>query len=96
MNIRPLFDNVLVERANAPEKSKGGLLLPSASSEKPPQGKVVATGNGEQLKDGKVRPLNVTIGETVVFNNFDASEITIDGKKLLILKEKNILGIIES
>jgi len=96
MTIRPLFDHLLVERDEAPQQTKSGLYIPSSSSEKPPQGTVKAVGKGQLKDNGELRPLQVNEGDVVVFGKYDGTEITVDGDKLLILKEENILGIIEN
>ena len=96
MKVRPLYDRILVERNDAPERSKSGLYLPSSSSEKPSQGKVLSVGEGHLKDNGKLRPLQVQIGDTVVFGKYSGSEITVDGEELLILREEDVLGIIDS
>ena len=96
MNIRPLFDHLLVERDEAPQQTKSGLYIPNSASEKPPQGKVKAIGKGLLQDNGELRPLQVNEGDLVVFGKYDGTEITVDGDKFLILKEENILGIIEN
>jgi len=95
MTVKPLFDHILVKRSDAPDKTKSGLYIPSNSAEKPSQGKVIAVGSGKVQKNGDLRALQVSEGDTVVFGKYDGTELTIDGEKLLILKEQNILGIIE-
>ena len=96
MKVRPLYDRLLIERNNAPERSKSGLYLPSSSSEKPSQGKVLSVGEGHLDNNGSIRPLQVKVGDTVVFGKYSGTEITVDGEELLILKEEEILGILES
>ena len=96
MKVRPLYDRLLVERNDAPERSKSGLYLPSSSSEKPSQGKVISVGEGHLNDNGELRPLQVQIGDTVVFGKYSGSEITVDGDELLILREEDVLGIIDS
>jgi chaperonin GroES len=95
MNIRPLFDHVLVARSEAPQKTKSGLYIPNSASEKPSQGIVRAVGKGYLQDNGVIQPLQVSEGDTVVFGKYDGTEITVETDKLLILKEENILGIIE-
>ena len=95
MKVRPLYDRILIERNDAPEKTKSGLYLPSSSSEKPSQGTVIAVGAGQLKKDGELRPLQVATGDTVVFGKYAGSEIKVEGKDLMILKEDEILGILE-
>jgi chaperonin GroES len=94
--IRPLFDRVLVKRNDEPTKTASGLFIPdSASKEKPVQGTVVAVGNGRVADDGKVTPLTVKSGDKVVFGKYAGTEIKVDGEERLILREDDILGIIE-
>lgn len=95
MNIRPLFDRVLVERQEEPSKTRGGLFLPESAKEKPMQGKILAVGQGRVADDGKVTPLQVQVGDIVAFGKYAGTEIQIDGEDRLILKEEDILGIIE-
>ena len=94
--IRPLGDRLLVERLEAEEKTKGGLIIPDAAKEKPQEGKVIAVGNGVLGDDGKRVPLEVKAGDTVLFSKWGGTEVTLDGKEVLIMKEEDILGIVES
>jgi chaperonin GroES len=96
MSITPLFDRVLIQRKEAPKKTKSGLLLPSSSTEKLNQGIVRSVGNGHVNNDGDIRPLQVDINDVVVFGKFAGNNIVVDGEELLILKEEEILGILES
>ena len=96
MNIRPLFDRVLVERQEEPTKTRGGLFLPESAKERPMQGKILAVGEGRVADDGKVTPLQVKVGDLVAFGKYAGTEIQIDGEDRLILREEDILGIIES
>ena len=96
MNVRPLFDRILVERNDAPEKTKSGLYLPSSSSDKPSQGIVQAIGKGHVKDNGDIRPLQVQKGDTIVFGKYAGTEIKVGGKDLLILREEEVLGIIKS
>lgn len=93
--IRPLGDRLLVERLEAEEKTAGGLIIPDSAKEKPQEGKVVAVGNGALGDDGKRVPLEVKEGDTVLFSKWGGTEITLDGKEVLIMKEEDILGIVE-
>ena len=94
--IRPLFDRVLVKRNEEPTKTKSGLFLPdSASKEKPVQGTVLAVGNGRVADGGSVSPLAVKEGDTVIFGKYAGTEVKIDGEERLILREDDILGIVE-
>jgi chaperonin GroES len=96
MNIRPLFDRVLVERQEEPTKTRGGLFLPESAKEKPMQGKILAAGEGRVADDGKITPLQVKVGDLVAFGKYAGTEIQLDGEERLILREEDILGIIES
>ena len=95
MNVRPLFDRVLVKRHDEPTKSKGGLFLPENSKEKPVEGTVIAIGNGKVAEDGKVSALTVKIGDRIVFGKYAGTEIKVDGEDRLILREDDILGILD-
>ena len=97
MKIRPLQDRVLVKRLDeSEEKTKGGIIIPDTAKEKPQQGKVVAAGKGKVNDDGKVMPLDVKVGDTVLFCKYSGSEIKIDGVEHLIMREDDILGVVES
>ncbi|MEC7984056.1 MAG: co-chaperone GroES [Myxococcota bacterium] len=95
MSIRPLYDRILIKRNDAPEKTKSGLYLPSSSSEKPSQGQVLATGAGHLKDNGELRPLEVNVGDTVIFGKYSGNEINVDGNDYLILSEDEVLGILE-
>jgi len=95
MRIRPLQDRVVVSRIAEQEKTKGGIIIPDTAKEKPVEGKVLAVGNGKILEDGSVRKLDVKVGDRVLFNKYGGSEVTIDGEELLILREEDILGVVE-
>jgi chaperonin GroES len=94
MKVRPLGDRVLVEILEAEEKTKGGIVLPDTAKEKPQQAKVVAVGKGKVTDDGKTVPLEVKKGDTVLFGKYSGTELKIDEKNLLMLKEEDILGIV--
>jgi len=94
--IRPLQDRVLIRRIKEEEKSKGGIIIPDTAKEKPVEGMVVATGSGKVLKNGKVRPLDVKKGDRILFGKYSGTEVKIDGEEHLILREDDILGVIES
>ena len=97
MKIRPLQDRVLVKRIEEDlEKTKGGIIIPDTAKEKPQQGKVIAAGKGKVNDDGKVTPLDVKVGDTILFGKYSGSEIKIDGEEHLILREDDILGVVES
>jgi chaperonin GroES len=95
MNIRPLQDRILVTRVQEEEKTKGGIIIPDAAKEKPIEGEVVAVGPGKILDDGKLHPLAVKKGDRVLFGKYSGNEIKVDGVEHLILREDEILGIIE-
>ncbi|KAL0263829.1 UNVERIFIED_CONTAM: hypothetical protein PYX00_011128 [Menopon gallinae] len=93
MSFKPLFDNVLIERIEQSNKTKGGVIIPDTAKEKPIEGKVIATGPGKTTDQGQIVKLTVKEGDTVVFSKWGGTEITIDGKEYLILKESDLLGI---
>lgn len=93
---RPLHDRVLVERADPETKTAGGIILPDTAEEKPMEGKVVAVGNGHVNDNGEVRPLDVQTGDKVIFSKWAGTEITIDGKELMVMKESDIIGIVDA
>ena len=95
MNIRPLHDRILVKRVEEEEKSKGGIIIPDTAKEKPIEGKVVAVGTGKHLEDGGVRPLEVKKGDRILFGKYSGTEIKIEGEEHLILREEEVLGVIE-
>jgi len=97
MKIRPLHDRVLVKRLEEQiETTKGGIIIPDTAKEKPQQGKVIAAGKGKVTEDGKVLPLDVKEGDTILFGKYAGSEIKIDGEEHLIMREDDILGVVES
>ena len=95
MKIRPLFDRVLVQRNEEPTKTKSGLFLPETAKEKPIEGTVIAAGNGKVTEDGKLRPLAVKAGDKIVFGKYAGTEVKVDGQDRLILREDDILGIVD-
>ncbi|MFO7301662.1 MAG: co-chaperone GroES [Acidobacteriota bacterium] len=95
MNVRPLHDRVIIERIEETEQKVGGIIIPDTAKEKPQQGKVIAVGKGRVEKDGKVVPLDVKAGDTVLFGKYAGQEIKIEGRELLIVREEEILGVIE-
>ena len=95
MNVRPLHDRIIIERIEESEQRVGGIIIPDNAKEKPQQGKVIAVGKGRIEKDGKVIPLDVKAGDTVLFGKYAGQEIKIDGKELLIVREEEVLGIVE-
>jgi chaperonin GroES len=94
MGFRPLHDRVLVRRVEADEKTAGGIIIPDTAKEKPQQGRVIAVGKGKVEKDGKVTPLDVKEGDTVLFGKYSGQEIKIDGEEYLIMREEEILGVV--
>ena len=96
MKIRPLQDRIVVKRLEAESKTKGGLIIPDTAKEKPIEGKVVAVGNGKVLKDGKVRPVDVKVGDIVLFGKYTGSEVKLDGEEHVILREDDVLGVTEA
>jgi chaperonin GroES len=95
MKIRPLQDRVIVKRTEEEEKTKGGLYIPDTAKEKPVEGTVLAAGNGKILEDGTVRKLEVKKGDRVLFGKYSGTEVKIEGEEHLILREDDILGVIE-
>lgn len=95
MKIRPLQDRVIVKRIEEEEKSKGGIIIPDTAKEKPQEGKVIAVGKGKVNDDGKVMPLDVKVNDRVLFGKYAGSEINIDGEEHMIMREEDILGVIE-
>ena len=95
MKIRPLQDRVIVKRIEEEERSKGGIIIPDTAKEKPQEGKVVAVGKGKLNDDGKITPLDIKVNDRILFGKYSGSEINIDGEEHLIMREDDILGIIE-
>ncbi len=95
MKIRPLGDRLLVQRLAAEEKTKGGIVLPDSAKEKPKEGKIIAAGKGRVADDGKTIPLNVKQGERILFSSYAGTEIKIEGEEYLIMREEDVLGIVE-
>jgi chaperonin GroES len=96
MKFRPLYDRILVERVESEEKTAGGIILPDTAKEKPQQGKIIAVGHGRRLEDGKLIPLEVKAGDKILFGKYAGSEIKIEGNEYLIMKEDDVLGLVES
>jgi chaperonin GroES len=95
MKVQPLHDRVLVKRADEETKTKGGLFIPSTAQEKPVEGVVIAAGKGKQLDDGKIRPMAVKSGDRILFAKYTGTEVKIEGEEHLILREEDILGVVE-
>ena len=96
MKIRPLYDRIVVKRVEEKEQMQGGLYIPDTAKEKPQEGEVVAVGKGKRLEDGKVVPLDVQIGDRILFGKYSGSDIKLDGEEFLIMREDEVLGILES
>ncbi len=95
MSLRPLQDRVIISRVKEEEMTKGGIVIPDTAKEKPVEGKVIAVGNGKVLENGTVRKLDVKAGDTILFGKYAGTEVKIDGEDRLILREDDILGVIE-
>lgn len=95
MKIRPLQDRVIVKRIEEEEKTKGGIIIPDTAKEKPQEGRVVAVGKGKVNEDGKITPLDVKVNDRILFGKYSGTEINIDGEEHLIMREEDILGVIE-
>jgi chaperonin GroES len=95
MHFRPLHDRVVVRRLESEEKTKGGIIIPDTAKEKPQEGEIVAVGPGARDESGKVQPLDVKAGDRILFGKWSGTEVKIDGEELLIMKESDVMGIIE-
>lgn len=95
MSFRPLHDRILVERIEAEAKTAGGIIIPDTAKEKPQEGLVISVGNGAINEDGDVRPLDVKAGDRILFGKWSGTEVKLDGKDLLIMKESDVMGIID-
>jgi len=95
MTIRPLHDRILAKRLEGQEKTAGGLFIPDTAKEKPLEAEIIAVGNGKVLEDGKIRPLEVKKGDKVLIGKYSGSEVKLDGEEHIILREDDILGVIE-
>jgi chaperonin GroES len=96
MKFRPLHDRVVVRRIEAEEKTKGGIIIPDTAKEKPQEGEVIAVGPGARDETGKIQPLDVKAGDRVLFGKWSGTEVRIDGEDLLIMKESDIMGVVET
>ena len=96
MTVRPLHDRILVKRIEEKESIKGGIIIPDTAKEKPQEGEVIATGNGKKTEDGKVIALDVKAGDRILFGKYSGSEIKVDNEEYLILREDEVLGVIEA
>jgi chaperonin GroES len=95
MKIRPLQDRIIVKRVEEEEKTRGGIIIPETAKEKPMEGKVVAVGKGKLMEDGKVHAVDVKVGDRILFGKYAGTEVKIDGEEHLIMREDDILGVIE-
>jgi chaperonin GroES len=95
MKIRPLYDRIVVQRIEEKETVRGGIIIPDTAKEKPQEGKVIAVGKGKLLEDGKVMPLDVQVGQRILFGKYAGNEIKLDGEEYLLMREDEVLGILE-
>ena len=96
MKIRPLYDRIMVKRIEEKETVQGGIIIPDTAKEKPQEGEVVAVGQGKRLEDGKIVPLDVKVGDRILFGKYSDSDIKLDGEEYMIMREDEVLGIIET
>ena len=94
LNIRPLHDRLILKRLTEEEKTKGGIIIPDSAKEKPQEGEVLAVGNGKVLEDGKYIPLDVNVGDRVLFSKYAGTEIKLEGQEYLIMREEDVLAIV--
>ena len=95
MKIRPLHDRVIIKRLDEDKTSPGGIIIPDTAAEKPVQGKVVAVGKGKILEDGQVRPLDVKVGDKILFGKYSGTEVKVEGEDLVVMREEDVMAIIE-
>ncbi len=96
MKFKPLHDRVLVRRVESEEKTAGGIIIPDTAQEKPMEGEIIAVGSGTRSEDGKLTPLDVKAGDRILFGKWSGTEVAMDGEELLIMKESDVMGIIDS
>ena len=96
MALRPLHDRLLVKRLEEKEQMQGGIIIPDTAKEKPQEAKVLAVGPGRVTDDGKLQPIDIKVGDTVVFGKYSGTEVKVDGEELLIIREDDVLGVLES
>ncbi len=96
MTLRPLYDRLLVRRIEQQEQKQGSIIIPDSAKEKPQEGEVVAAGKGKRLENGTLIPLDVKVGDRILFGKYSGSEVKLDGKEYLILREDEVLGVIEA
>ncbi|HZP87486.1 MAG TPA: co-chaperone GroES [Burkholderiales bacterium] len=95
MKIRPLHDRIIVKRLEEERKTASGIVIPDTAAEKPDQGEVLAIGNGKVLEDGKVRPLQVKVGDKVLFGKYSGQTVKVQGEEVLVMREEDVMGVIE-
>lgn len=95
MKIRPLHDRIIVKRLEEERKTASGIVIPDTAAEKPDQGEVVAVGNGKVLDDGKIRPLQVKVGDKVLFGKYSGQTVKVQGEEVLVMREEDVMGVIE-
>ncbi|HEX7647155.1 MAG TPA: co-chaperone GroES [Noviherbaspirillum sp.] len=95
MNLRPLHDRVIVKRLDQETKTASGIVLPDAAAEKPDQGKILAVGNGKILENGNVRPLEVKVGDIVLFGKYSGQTVKVEGEELLVMREEDIMAVVQ-
>ena len=96
MNLRPLHDRVIIKRVEEETKTAGGIVLPGTAAEKPSRGTVLAVGHGKILENGEIRPLDVKVGDHVLFGKYSGSEVKVDGEDVIVMREEEIMAVIES
>jgi len=96
MNLRPLHDRVIVKRMEEERMSAGGIVIPDSATEKPVRGEVLAVGNGKILDNGEKRPLDISVGDTILFGKYSGTEVKVDGEELLVMREEDIMAVIEA
>jgi chaperonin GroES len=96
MNIRPLHDRVVVRRTEEERTSPGGIVIPDTATEKPVRGEIIAVGNGKILESGDIRPLDVKVGDSVLFGKYSGTEVKVDGEDLLVMREDDVMAVVES
>lgn len=95
MNIRPLHDRVIVRRMEEETLSAGGIVIPDSATEKPSRGEIIAVGNGKSTDSGELRPLDVKVGDKVLFGKYSGTEVKVEGEELLVMREEDIMGVLE-
>jgi len=96
MKMRPLHDRVIVKRLEEERKSPGGIVIPDTAAEKPVQGRIVAVGKGKILEDGQIRPLDVKVGDKILFGKYSGTEVKVEGEDLVVMREEDVMAVIES